>query len=128
MSPHQQKLAHKMAEVDKSKQKEQQNLSFNMWKHVNPGYVNSSMSTTNKVCVCAHEGLRSRHRKECSFLLQANSPSVHTPNPLGHASQGSTPRQISSRLQPAEVTPAAAHHRCLQTVTCHLMKLLAHTF
>jgi hypothetical protein len=48
MSPQQQKLAQKMAEVDKAKQKEQQNLSFNMWKHVNPGYVNSTFTTTNK--------------------------------------------------------------------------------
>lgn len=39
-----------MAEVDKKKQKTQSQLSFKMWKHINPGYTVDKLSTTNKDC------------------------------------------------------------------------------
>ena len=120
MSPQQQKLAQKMAEVDKAKQKEQQNLSFNMWKHVNPGYVNSTFTTTNKVCVCGHEALHPRHGKGRFVIRLAcqRSVSAHAKPP------GDLPR--SEPLKECRQPGLIASANCRLPI-CVLVYFGAHT-
>mmetsp|Transcript_28525 Transcript_28525/g.51202 ORF Transcript_28525/g.51202 Transcript_28525/m.51202 type:complete len:96 (+) Transcript_28525:48-335(+) len=48
LSPKQQKLMQKMAEVDPKKQKAQKQASFNLWRKMNPGYSDYPISTTNR--------------------------------------------------------------------------------